>query len=147
MTAHFLWFGSGTSIRSGWIKLVLWAQTSSLNDMRRSCKCFPHYRWRHMVLGIRYWELDFGLKVVCLIFKMVEAILSRTNIMITSVSWRLNISCIIFKVIVFLKRTLFALLYVWVRILFTCVHLTHKYIHDRSLFMAWFWYFNKKWMH
>ena len=42
MTAHFLWLGSGTSIRSGWIKLVLWAQTSSLIDMRRSCKCCPH---------------------------------------------------------------------------------------------------------
>ena len=42
MTAHFLWLGSGTSIRSGCIKLVLWAQTSSLIDMRRSCKCFPH---------------------------------------------------------------------------------------------------------
>ena len=36
------WLGSGTSIRSGWAKLILWAQTSSLNEIRRLLKCFPH---------------------------------------------------------------------------------------------------------
>ena len=40
--AHFSWLGTGTSIKSGGIKLVLWAQTSPLSEMMRSCKCFPH---------------------------------------------------------------------------------------------------------
>ena len=30
-----------TSIKSGGVKLVLWAQTSPLSEMMRSCKCFP----------------------------------------------------------------------------------------------------------
>jgi hypothetical protein len=30
-----------TSIKSGGVKLVLWAQTSPLSEMMLSCKCFP----------------------------------------------------------------------------------------------------------
>ena len=30
-----------TSIKSGGVKLVVWAQTSPLSEMMRSCKCFP----------------------------------------------------------------------------------------------------------
>jgi hypothetical protein len=36
------WFGTDTSIKGGWIKLVLCAQTSSLSEMMPSCTCFPH---------------------------------------------------------------------------------------------------------
>ena len=47
------WIGTGTSIKSGGVKLVLWTQTSILSDIKRSCKCFPHasklsnptYKW------------------------------------------------------------------------------------------------------
>ena len=35
------WLGTGTSIRSGGIKLLSWSQTSSPRDMMRPCKCFP----------------------------------------------------------------------------------------------------------
>jgi len=33
---------TGTSIKGGGIKLVLWSQTSHLSEMMGSCKCFPH---------------------------------------------------------------------------------------------------------
>jgi hypothetical protein len=35
------WIGTGTSIKSGGVKLILWSQTSPLSEMMRSCKCFP----------------------------------------------------------------------------------------------------------
>jgi hypothetical protein len=35
------WLGTCTSIKRGEAKLVLWAQTSPLTEMMRSCKCFP----------------------------------------------------------------------------------------------------------
>ena len=34
------WLDTGTSIKSGRIKLVLWAQASTLSEMIRSCYCF-----------------------------------------------------------------------------------------------------------
>ena len=34
------WLGTDTSVKSDWVKLVLWAQTSPLFEMMRSCKCF-----------------------------------------------------------------------------------------------------------
>ena len=40
MTAHF--FRTGTSIKRGGVKLVLCAQTSTLSEMMRSCKCLTH---------------------------------------------------------------------------------------------------------
>jgi hypothetical protein len=33
---------TGKSIKRGGIKLILWAQTSSLSDVMWSCKCFTH---------------------------------------------------------------------------------------------------------
>ena len=38
------WFVTGTSIQSGGVKLVLWAQTFPLSEMMWPCKlkCFPH---------------------------------------------------------------------------------------------------------
>ena len=36
------WLGTGTSIKSAGVKLVLWSQTSTLSDMMRPCKSFPH---------------------------------------------------------------------------------------------------------
>ena len=36
------WLGTGTSIKSGWIKLVVCAQTPPLSEMMPSCTCFPH---------------------------------------------------------------------------------------------------------
>ena len=35
------WLGTGTSIKSGGIKLVLWDQISPLSEMMRSCKYIP----------------------------------------------------------------------------------------------------------
>jgi hypothetical protein len=35
------WLGTCTSIKRGEAKLALWAQTSPLTEMMRSCKCFP----------------------------------------------------------------------------------------------------------
>ena len=48
----------GTSIKSGRIKLVLWAQTFPLSEMMRSCKCLPRaseiptftYNWTNSVI-------------------------------------------------------------------------------------------------
>ena len=36
------WLGTGTSIISGGVKLVLWAQSSPLSEMMTSYKCFLH---------------------------------------------------------------------------------------------------------
>jgi len=36
------WLYTDTSIKSGRVKLVLWALTSPLSDMKRSCKYIPH---------------------------------------------------------------------------------------------------------
>ena len=36
------WLGTGTPIKISGVKLVLWAQTSSLSEIMGSCKCFPH---------------------------------------------------------------------------------------------------------
>ena len=33
------WLGTGTSIKSGGIKLVLWVQFFPLSEMMQSCKC------------------------------------------------------------------------------------------------------------
>ena len=40
MIAHFP--GCVLALQSGRVKLVLWAQTSTLSEMMRLCKCFPH---------------------------------------------------------------------------------------------------------
>ena len=34
------WFGTGTSIKSSVIKLILWTKTSPLSEMTWTCKCF-----------------------------------------------------------------------------------------------------------
>ena len=34
--------GTGTSTKSGGVKLALWAQTFPPSKMMRSCKCFPY---------------------------------------------------------------------------------------------------------
>jgi hypothetical protein len=36
----FSWFGTGTSVESGWVKLVLWAQISPFSEMMWSLKTF-----------------------------------------------------------------------------------------------------------
>jgi len=36
------WLGTGTLIKSGRVKLVIWAQTSHLCEMMQSAKCFTH---------------------------------------------------------------------------------------------------------
>ena len=36
------WIGTGISIKSGGVKLVLWAQSSPRFEMMLSCKCFRH---------------------------------------------------------------------------------------------------------
>jgi hypothetical protein len=36
------WLGSHASMKSRGVKLVLWARDFPLNDLIRSCKCFPH---------------------------------------------------------------------------------------------------------
>jgi hypothetical protein len=36
------WLGTGTSVKSGRVKLVFWAQIFSLSEMMQSCKCFPY---------------------------------------------------------------------------------------------------------
>ena len=33
------WLGTGTSIKSGRVRLVLWAQTFPLSEMMGSCNC------------------------------------------------------------------------------------------------------------
>jgi hypothetical protein len=38
----FSWLDTGTSIRSGVVRLVLLAQNSPLSEMMRSCKCVPY---------------------------------------------------------------------------------------------------------
>jgi len=38
-----LWIGTGTSIKSGGVKLVLWGQTSPLCEMIQSCGSFWTY--------------------------------------------------------------------------------------------------------
>jgi len=40
MTAHFS--GIGTSMKSGGIQLIVWAQTSTLTEIMQSCKSFLH---------------------------------------------------------------------------------------------------------
>jgi hypothetical protein len=34
-------FGTGISIKSCGVRLVLWDQTSPLSEIMRSCNCFP----------------------------------------------------------------------------------------------------------
>ena len=57
------WLGTSTSIKSGRVKLVLWAQTSSLIGMMQSCMCFSHasikmptleYNWKQCYYKGRY---------------------------------------------------------------------------------------------
>ena len=36
------WLGTGTSVTSGGVNLVLCTQASPISEMMRSCKCFPH---------------------------------------------------------------------------------------------------------
>jgi hypothetical protein len=83
---------------------------------------------------VQSWSLfhNFVLRWRCIlsnIYKMVEpsTLFNRTNCihMRTTVSRRLNILCIMFKIIAFFLIMLFALLYVRVGILLTC----GKYLH------------------
>ena len=52
------WFGTGTSIKSGVVKLVLWTRTSSLREMRRSCTCFQQVG---KISALTYKQLDLVL--------------------------------------------------------------------------------------
>jgi len=36
------WLGTGTSIKSGGAKIILWVKVPLLSKRTRSCKCFPH---------------------------------------------------------------------------------------------------------
>jgi len=38
----FSWTGTDTSIKSGGVKLIKWAQISLLSEVMCSCKYFPH---------------------------------------------------------------------------------------------------------
>ena len=58
-TLFFLFFfGTDTSIKSGRVKIVLWAQTFPVSEMIRSCTCFPRvskmstlrYNWANSVI-------------------------------------------------------------------------------------------------
>ena len=35
-------FGPGTSMKSGWVKIVVWVQVSPVSEMIRLCRCIPH---------------------------------------------------------------------------------------------------------
>jgi hypothetical protein len=61
---------------------------------------------------------------------------NRTNIiqMAISVSQRINILCIMFKIIVFFLIALFARLYVRVGILLTCMEITFHYEDYEGVF-------------
>jgi hypothetical protein len=55
MTAHFSWLGTGTSIKSGGVKLVLMTQASPLSEMMWSYECFLHvsiYANPHNIISI-----------------------------------------------------------------------------------------------
>ena len=48
------WPSTGTSIKSGRIKLALWAHSSPFSEMIRSCKCF--YMWVKCQLSRVTWR-------------------------------------------------------------------------------------------
>ena len=67
------WLSTGTSIRSGRVKLVLWAQTSPLSEMMRSCKYFQHVstmtiltsnRTINVIINIR---INVQRKITCVV--------------------------------------------------------------------------------
>ena len=49
-TCTFSWFSAGTSIKSVGVKQFSYAQTSPLNEMMRSYKCFPLVRTMSILL-------------------------------------------------------------------------------------------------
>jgi len=77
---------------------------------------------------------------MCCVVILPSALFNRTNIiqMTTSVSQRLNILCLIIKIIAGLfATTLFVLLYARVGIIFTC----GKHLHD-SIISLFFLFYN-----
>jgi uncharacterized membrane protein YhaH (DUF805 family) len=84
-----------------------------------------------------YWQLNLGSRfTIVLLFRIQKmakpsAVFNTTNIvhMTSSVSQRLQIVCVLFKMIVFCVIALFAWLYVIVGILCTC----GKHLHDTSV--------------
>ena len=43
--------GTGSSIKSGRVKLVLWGQSTPLSEMTLPCKCFPNVSKRLILTG------------------------------------------------------------------------------------------------
>ena len=43
--------GTGSSIKSGRVKLVLWGQSTPLSEMTWPCKCFPNVSKRLILTG------------------------------------------------------------------------------------------------
>jgi len=39
------WLGTGTSIKSGWVKLALWAQASSLSEMMQVIDTYQLFKF------------------------------------------------------------------------------------------------------
>ena len=46
------WPGTGTSIKSGRVKLVLWAQSFPFCEMMWSCKCFSHVKLQTFIRNV-----------------------------------------------------------------------------------------------
>ena len=77
MQAHnrsLSWFGTGSSIKSDGVKIVLWAHVSTLNDMMRSCTCFP--RVSKMPTFIYYTDFSC-ICIMC--FRLYSAVKVCTN--------------------------------------------------------------------
>ena len=55
------WLGTGISTKSGWVKLVLWDQTSPLSEIIWSCKSFLHVSKMSNPYEQRYYKECYEL--------------------------------------------------------------------------------------
>ena len=66
-----------TSIKSGGIILVIWAQTFRLSEMMRSCKCFPHMC---RMQTVSYNRANIVIKKNTIILNDIRDIFNRPDI-------------------------------------------------------------------
>jgi len=71
MTASYSWLDIGTSIQSGGAKLVVWIKTSSISEIIRSYKYFPHVL-KTPTLACKWMSGDHLFSFLCCVIMCLD---------------------------------------------------------------------------
>jgi hypothetical protein len=84
------WLGTGTSIKRGGVKLVLWIQIFPLSEMMRSCKGFPHVS---KMPTLTYNQTNSVIIKIALILNSIHNIFNICDTEVHIISYNVKYNC------------------------------------------------------